>query len=143
MLEHDLVDDPRARFPEADAVPVRRGAEELVDLAVLVERSRRVLLGPLARLDQVVAVDGRRHRDTRDIRLRELEKRHLGRRILHRHAVGAELEVALPGAQVGGFGVVEVAEEDLLGQRQRATQALAHDGEALGHLGVDLGDELG
>ena len=33
LLEHDLVDDPRARLPEADAVLRTHGAQELVDLA--------------------------------------------------------------------------------------------------------------
>ena len=50
LLEHDLVDDPGARLPEADAVLRRHGAQELVDLGVHVERAlagrRRRRRGP-------------------------------------------------------------------------------------------------
>ncbi len=74
--------------------------EEVVDLAVLVERVAPCPSpAPSLRLDQVVAVDRRRHRDARDPGLHELEERHLGRRVLHRDAVGPQLEVALPGAR--------------------------------------------
>ena len=54
---------PRARLPEADAVLRRHGAQELVDLGVHVERDLQVDVGADARLDEVVAVHRRRHRD--------------------------------------------------------------------------------
>ena len=100
-------------------------------------------VGAFARLDQVVAVHRRRHRDARDVRLRELEQRHLRGRVLHRHAVGAKLQVALSGAQVGRRRVVEVPDEDLLRQRQRASRAVLRTIAMRSAISrVDLGDEL-
>ena len=42
VLEHDLVDDPRAGLPEPDPVLRARGAQEVVDLRVGVERRREI-----------------------------------------------------------------------------------------------------
>ena len=63
LLEHDLMDDAAARLPEPDAVLRRHALEEVVDLAVDVERELQVVLRADMRLDQVVAVHGGRHRD--------------------------------------------------------------------------------
>ena len=61
VLQHDLVDDPRARLPEADAVLRARGAQEVVDLRVRVERAGEVGRPSTPRLDEVIAVHGRGH----------------------------------------------------------------------------------
>ena len=42
VLEHDLVDDPRARLPEADAVAGAHRPEEVVDLGVGVQCGAQV-----------------------------------------------------------------------------------------------------
>ena len=60
-LEDHLVDDARARPPEACAVLRRRRAQEVVDLAVLVLRGAQVGEAVGARLHEVIAVDGGRH----------------------------------------------------------------------------------
>ncbi|MNY75533.1 hypothetical protein D3C86_2148310 [compost metagenome] len=59
--------------------------------------------------------------------LHELEDGHLGRGVLHDDPVDPELEIALAGLQLLRARIVEVREEDLLGQGQRPLQAIAHD----------------
>ena len=103
LLEHDLVDDPRAGLPEADAVLRRHRAQELVDLGVGVERRLEVDVGADVRLDEVVAVHGRGHRDLRQAGGHELEQRHLRGGVLHRDAVGAVVGVV--DAAIGADGV--------------------------------------
>ena len=118
---------PGARPPEADAEFRRRGAQEVVDLAVLAERRPQigVALGP--RLDQVVAVDRGRHRDACAPRLHELEHAALAEHVLEDHAVGPEREIAVAGLERLAFGVVEMAEQHLVGERQRPRDAPAND----------------
>ncbi len=93
LLEHDLMDDARARLPEPDAVLGRHRLEEVVHLVVVLERGHEVDLAVFARLDQVIAVDGGGHRDLRETSGHELQQRHLRGRVLHRHAVGIEVVV--------------------------------------------------
>ena len=89
LLEDDLVDDPRARLPEPDAVPGRHGAQEVVDLLVGLLGHAEVDRGADLGLDQVVAVDRRRHPHLGQAGGHELEERHLGGGVLHGHPVGA------------------------------------------------------
>ena len=142
VLEHDLVDDPAARAPEADAVLRRHGAQEVVDLLVGVDGDAEVDRRPDLGLDQVVAVDGRRHGDLRQAGGHELQQGHLGRGVLHGDAVGVEVGVALAAHQLLARRVDEVVDEDLLGQRERSPEALAAERGALGERGVDALDEL-
>ncbi len=93
VLEHDLVDDPGAGLPEADAVLRARGAEEVVDLRVGVERAGEVGGAVRARLDEVVAVHGRGELGPVEARAHELEHHDLGQRVLERDAVGIEVGV--------------------------------------------------
>ena len=76
----------------------------------------------------MVAVDAGRNGGLREVAGHELQERHLRRGILHVHPVGVELEVGLaPNVTtivcVGEERLldnVEMAVEDLLGQRQSA-----------------------
>jgi hypothetical protein len=115
VLEHHLVDDARSGPPEADAVARRGRAQEVVDLAVGLAGGAHVRLRTGVGLDQVIAVDGGGHCGGVAARQHELKQRHLGGGILHGHAVGARRNVALAGRELLVLGVVEVAEEDLLG----------------------------
>ena len=72
----------------------------------------------------------------------ELEQRHLRGGVLHGDAVGVEVGVALAAHQLLALRVDEVVDEDLLGEGQRAAEALAADAGALGQRGVDALDEL-
>ena len=127
LLEHDLMDDARAGSPEADAVARRGAAQELEHLAVRDVRGLHVRRGALIGLDQVIAVHGGRDRGLLAARRDELQDRHLRGRVLHRHAVRAELEVARTGLQLLGLRVGQVAEQDFLCVGQRAPEALARD----------------
>jgi len=57
VLKDDLMDDPRARLPEAEAVAGRCRLEEIVDLAVEVDGCFDVGVCAGAGKDQVVAMD--------------------------------------------------------------------------------------
>ena len=142
LLEHDLVDDPRARLPEPDAIFRRHRAQELVDLGVHVECVAQVGVGADARLDEVVAVHGRGHLYARESGGHELQERHLRGRVLHRHPVRAVIRVV--GTALGAHHgrVVGVGEEDFLGERQRPPEAPPSLGHRARELGIDGFDEL-
>ena len=72
----------------------------------------------------------------------ELEQRHLCGRVLHRDAVGAQVGIGLAPFERLRLGIVEVVDEDLLGQRERAAEAAAADVDSCAELGVDGFDEL-
>ena len=93
VLQHDLVDDAAARPPEADAVLGADGTQEVVDLPVGVDGDAEVDASADLGGDQMVAVNGGRHRCGRQTRGHELQQRHLCRRVLHGHPVGAEVVV--------------------------------------------------
>ena len=121
-LEDDLVDDPRPRLPEADAVLGRDAGQEVVDLLVGLLGRQEVGDGAHLGQDQVVAVDGGGHLHPGQAGGGELEQRHLGGGVLHGHPVGLQLDVGLAPLEAGrvGHGVAgQVAEEDLLGQGER------------------------
>ena len=129
VLQHHLMNDARARLPEARAVPLRHRLQERVDLVVLLLRRRQVLARAGAGLDEVVAVDGRRHGNAVLARKHELQQRHLRRRVLHRDPVRLQLQIALAGDQVLPMGIVEVSVEDLLRQVERPSQPPLDDVE--------------
>ena len=90
----------------------------------------------------MVAVNGGRDRDFLLAGLHELQQRHLRGRVLHRDTIGRELDVALPALELGGGGIVEVAVDDLLGERERTAEPGADRGETATHLVVRRFDEL-
>jgi len=67
---------------------------------------------------------------------------HLGRRVLQGHPVGTQLQVGLAGLQHLALRVVEVGEEDLLGEGQRTIQAAPHRLEVLLHPLVDAAEQF-
>jgi hypothetical protein len=139
VLQHHLVDDARAGLPEPNAVLVRNGGEEVIDLLVRGDSGLQVGDGAFLGLDQVVTVNRRRHECLRTSRLHELEQRHLRRRILHRNTIRREVHV-VHAARVllacAAFPQVPI--QDLLRQCQRAAHHLARRRDALGVAGVDL-----
>ena len=120
LLENDLVDDARARLPEPEAVLGADGAEEVVDLGIGVVGDREVCVRADACLDQVVAVDRRRHRHHGKSGGHELQQRHLGGCVLHGDPVGVELGIGLAPLEILAIGIGEMVDEDLLGQGDRA-----------------------
>jgi len=73
----------------------------------------------------------------------ELQQGHLGRGILHRHTVGAEINIILTPAErcrdliCGQMGV-----KDLLGERQGTVKYLFYSGKFLAISGIDLFDHI-
>ena len=143
VLQHDLVDDAGPRLPEADAELGAGGAQELEDLPVLLQGRSQIRRGTGARLDEVVAVHRRGDRDPLASRLDELQERHLRRGVLHRHAVGAQHQIAAARLEILAPRIVQVAQHDLLGQGERPFQAAPHGRQAPLHLLVDREDVLG
>ena len=76
-------------------------------------------------------------------RLHELEQRHLGRRVLHRDAIGAQQQVAAAGRELLALGIVEMSQQDLLGVGQRPLETTPDDLQPAGDVGVGLPDEGG
>ncbi len=72
----------------------------------------------------------------------ELEQRHLGGGVLHRHPVGVEVGVALATDELLALGIDEVVDEDLLGEREGAAEALAAESGLFREGRVDALDEL-
>ena len=116
------MDDARAGLPETHSVLAGGGLQEVVDLAVLVEGVDGVRAALDPRLDQVVAMYGRGHCNPFPSGLHELEHGHLARHVLVCDAVGPEHEVAVSGRQLLALGVVQVAQEYLLGQVEGPSQ---------------------
>ena len=84
-----------------------------------------------------------RHGDRVAPRLHELQHGGLAQHVLEDDAVGPQEEIALAGLQLLVLGIVEVAEQHLVRQRQRFAQAAADDLEVLRHRRVDLGRHFG
>ena len=136
VLEDDLVDDPRARLPEAGAIAGGGAAQELVDLFVLGHGDLEVGVRADAGLNQVVAVDGGGDDDALETGELELEQRHLRGGVLEGDAVRLQRRVihAALDRLVGRIG--EVSEEDLLGQGQGAIEPPPRDVNAVSELCV-------
>ena len=127
--------------PESDAVLRRHRTEEVVDLLVRVDRDAEVDRGADLGLDQVIAVHRRRHGSLGEAGGHELQQGHLRRGVLHGDTVGMEVVVGDAAVDVL-VRVGQVVDEDLLGQRERASEALAAGGDPPGQAGVDALDEF-
>ena len=87
----------------------------------------------------MIAVHGAGHERGRQAGSHELQQRHLRSRVLHGHSVG--VEVVVRAAALDGFGgVVQVVEQDLLGQGERPSEALASSSDPFWKGGVDTFD---
>ena len=116
VLEHDLVDYASAWAPEPRAELCGGGAEEGVDLVVLLDGLDEVDAALDAGLDEVVAVDGGGHGGGFAAGLHEVEHNGLAEDVLEGDAVGPEGELALALGELLALGVVEVSEEELVGE---------------------------
>mmetsp|Transcript_41547 Transcript_41547/g.106288 ORF Transcript_41547/g.106288 Transcript_41547/m.106288 type:complete len:369 (-) Transcript_41547:81-1187(-) len=146
VLQHDLVDDTRARLPEAHAVLGAGRGQEFVHLLVDVickfqvshttKLAAAILLRGGGALDEMVAVDCGGHRCLGQAGRDELQHGHLRRRVLHGHTVRAQPQVAHSSLDVLVGRVVQVAVHNLLRECERTVQALLHHCQALVHKGV-------
>ncbi len=121
------MDDSCARLPKAHAVFVGGGAEEVIDFFVGVFGFGEVEINAVTSADQVVAVDGGGGGDLGASGEHELEDRHLSGGVLESDAVGIEQDGGLAACEILGFWIGHVAEEDLFGERQAATQTTSAD----------------
>ena len=142
LLQHHLVDDPRAGLPEPDPVLRRDAAQELVDLRVRVEGTAQVRARADVRLDQMVAVHRGGDRDPRQPRGHELQQRHLGGGVLHRDAVGSVVGVVDAPLRADPLRVGGVRKEDLVRKGQRSVQPAPRDLDPLRVAAVEGLDEL-
>ena len=132
VFQDDLVDDAGAGLPEADAVARRGGGQEFIHLRIGPQGVRQVLLRAAAGADQVVAMHGGGHAHGLAARAHELQQRHLGGCILHRHAVRPELAEILQRRQLAqGAAVIEMGIQDLLGKSKRPPQRFPRGGDPL------------
>ena len=108
IFQHDLMNDPGTRLPEPNTVLLGCRGEKIIDLLVLVHRTKQVLLGTHLSTDQVVAMDGARHGHLLLVGLHELQHGHLGCCVLHRNTIRTQSQhrlAALPGLGVEIVGV--------------------------------------
>lgn len=139
----NLMDDSRAWFPEAHSIFCCSAGQEVVDFVVdFLEmgsinirhvkksittyllrdqtyeisnlRSGQILHSSDLRLNQVIAVNGGGHRHPGQAAADELEHCHLGRGVLHGHAVGMKSQVSATAVDLLVVGVIEVAVHDFL-----------------------------
>ena len=110
------MDDARAGAPESHAVLGRGGAQEVIDLAVLAQRFLQVLGTFHPRLDEVVAVDRGGNGGGGAEGLHELEHGRLAQHVLQDDAVGPEVDVSLPPYQARLGGIVQMGQQNLVGQ---------------------------
>src|SRR5262249_34841970 len=112
-------------------------------LLILGERFAEIALALDARLDQVIAVDRRRHRDRVAPCLPELEHRRLSEYVLEDDAIGTQEQITSPRLHLLMLGIVEMPQQDLVGKRQRAPEAPSDDGEIALHRLINPGGHLG
>ena len=115
-----LVNDTGAGLPKAKSIALAGIGQKGIDLGIFALGHCHV--GALAFVGayQVVAVHGYGHGGMVFLCLHELQNSHLRGGILQNHAVGVEFGVGFATGQVSVGGIVQVAVENLLGQRQRA-----------------------
>src|SRR6185503_2168296 len=94
----------------------------------------------MLRGDEMIAVDGGRHRDARAPGLRELQHAALAEHVLEHHAVRTQGEMAAARHELLLLRLIEMSEQHLLGEGQRPGEAAAHHREARLHRGIELLD---
>ena len=142
MLEHDLMDDARPGPPEPDAVLGRHAPQKVVHLAVGIDGNAHVDLGTLLGADEVIAMHGGRNGHLGQAGGHELEQRHLRGGILHSNPIGMEVGVAAAPFHLLILRVGEVVDEDLFGQREGSSEALATECRTGRKGGIDGRDEF-
>ena len=142
VLEHDLMDDSGTWCPEAGAVLGTDLFEEVVDLTVGVGRDHEVGLAVDASLDQVIAVGRSRHRCAVEASSHELQPCHLGGGILHGHPVGAKVGVGNAPLEASSARIVEVIDQNLLGQGKGSSELLTTPRKTFVECAVHLVDEF-
>ena len=93
IFQNHLVDNPRTRFPESEAVFIGDRFQKIIDFTIHILSLEQICIGVLPGLDQVIAMDGGRHSSLCFSSHHELQQGHLCSRILHSHTVGGKFHV--------------------------------------------------
>ena len=93
VLQNHLVDDPRTRLPETDAVFIADRRKKIKHLAVRIQCHFEVFFCTCLSLDEMITMHGTGHGHLVPARLHELQQRHLCRSILHRYPVGMKVYI--------------------------------------------------
>ena len=142
VLKGYLMNDAGPRRPKPDAIFGRRGAQKVVDFIVFRQRFGQIPRSFNAGLDQMVAMHRGRHCGGGAAGLHELEHRRLPQHILQDHPVGAQLDVGLPPHHSGSRRVVQVAQQDFVGQGKGAALRRPYDIQVLVQGLVHPGDDF-
>lgn len=127
VFEHHLMDDARAGGPEAHAETLGSRLQEGIDLSIGLPRRRQVVGRAALRPDEVVAMNSARHRRLRLPSVHKLEDGHLGRGVLHTHAVGMiERIVHAAPMVISLFLRLFVCQQHFLGIRERTGEQCPH-----------------
>ena len=124
IFQGDLMDDAGARPPKAHAVLGRRCPQEVIDLAVFAQGLLQILRPLDPGLDQMVAVHRSRHGGGRPPGLHKLEHGRLPQHILQDDPIRPQLNVGFPPGQGGMARVVQMGQQDFVGQGQRRPAGL-------------------
>ena len=142
LLQHHLVDDPRARLPEPGAVAGAHRGQEVVNLTVAVHGGCQIALAVISSFDEVVAVGGRRNLNLVEASGHELQPSHLGSGILHGYPVGPQIYVGHASLEVSVLGIVKVVDEHLFGQCEGPSESVSTNVDPLVKGVVDAMNQL-
>ena len=136
------MNNARPGFPESDAVFFGGRFQKVVHFPILIACSQQVFFRPHLRPNQVVAMNRAGNRGLFLPRLDELQHGHLGRGILHRHAVRSKGQHGFSPLPRLSVEIVGVGNQNFFGQGQSSTELLASGLHCRRHVCVDVLHQL-
>ena len=96
IFQNRLMDDTGSGFPESDAIFRRDRGKKRINLRVDIQSGLEVCICPCFSLNEVIAMDRCGHCCFFHTAHHKLQKGHLGRSVLHGHAVWGKKYIVLP-----------------------------------------------
>ena len=93
VFQDYLVDNSSTWLPKTNAILIRNRGKEIIDLFVFIFCFAQVFICSNFRLDQVIAVNGRRYSNLGTTGLHKLQQGHLCGSILHRYAIRLKIYI--------------------------------------------------
>ena len=93
VFQDYLVDNSSTWLPKTNAILIRYRGKEIIDLFVFIFCFAQIFICANFRLNQVIAVNSRRHSNLRATGLHELQQGHLCGSILHRHSIRLKIYI--------------------------------------------------